>query len=332
MKKILLLAVGAIFLLLNTLVYASEVVVYSARKEHLVKPLFDEFTKETGIKVTYTTGEAAVLLQKILAEGTNTKADILMTVDAGNLWLASQKGVLQPFDSDVLKKNIPEHLRDPQGMWYGLTVRARTIIYDSRDISPADLSTYEDLADPKWKGKLCLRTSKKVYNMSLVAMMIAEKGYVQTKKIVEGWVNNLAMKPTSNDTKVIEAIIAGKCDVGIINSYYLGRYIDKHGDIPVKIFWANQDSSGTHVNISGAGIVKYAKNKENAIKLIEWLSTPKAQEIFAKLNHEYPANPSAPKSPLLSSWGEFKQNNINVSLAGELQDEAVKLMDEAGYE
>ena len=332
MRKFVMLFAAIALFLVETGAYAGgEVVVYSARKEHLIKPLFDQFTKDTGIKVTYTTDKAPVLLQKILAEGKNTRADILMTVDAGNLWHAAEQGVLQPIKSGTLNSNIPEHLKDPKNRWFGLSVRARTIIYDSRDVQPDELSTYADLSNPKWENELCLRTSKKVYNRSLVAMLIAEKGYVETLDIVRGWVNSLAMKPTSGDTKVIEAILAGKCNVGVVNSYYLGRFVDKNGEIPVKIFWANQNSTGTHVNVSGAGVTKYAKNKENAVKLIEWLSGEKAQKIFAELNHEYPANPESKVSKLLAEWGTFKQNVINVSLAGELQDEAIKLMDEAGY-
>jgi len=310
---------------------AEEVVVYSARNEQLIKPLFDAYTKETGVQVKFITDKEGPLLQRLKAEGPNTPADLLLTVDAGNLWQAANEGVLKAVDSKVLAANIPGYARDPQNRWFGLSLRARTIVYNSAKVKPAELSTYEDLASPKWKGRLCLRTSKKVYNQSLVAMMIAEHGEAKTEQIVRGWVANLATDVFPDDTKMMEAIAAGQCDVGIGNTYYYGRLMEKKPNLPLVLFWPNQAGSGVHINISGAGVTRYAKNEAGAIKLLEWLSSRNAQNLFADVNMEYPANPLVKPDPVVAAWGDFKKNPINVAKAGELQAAAVKLMDRAGY-
>lgn len=310
---------------------SDEIVVYTARKEHLVKPLFDAYTEKTGVNIKYITDKAAPLLARLQAEGENSPADMLITVDAGNLWQAAEKGVLAPVKSEILEQNIPTHLRDPEGRWFGLSVRARTIVYATDRVKKSELSSYENLADPVWKGRLCLRTSKKVYNQSLVAMMIAEKGQKETESVVKGWVNNLAAAPFSNDTKVMKAIAAGQCDVGIVNTYYYGRLMKKEKDLKLALFWPNQDSRGVHINISGAGVTTNANNREQAIKLLEWLSGTEAQTIFASLNMEYPANPAINADSTVVAWGEFKQDQLNVAKAGELQTSAVMLMDRAGY-
>ncbi len=307
------------------------VIVYSSRQEHLIKPLFDLFTAETGIEVQYQTGEEGPLIARLQAEGDATFADILYTVDAGNLWSAANRDLLASIDSPILEANIPEHLRDPEGRWFGLSVRARTIVYAKDRVDPAELSSYEALTDPKWQGRLCLRTSKKVYNMSLVATMIERFGEEATQEIVEGWVNNLAAPVFSSDTLVIEAIAAGQCDVGLVNTYYLGRLQAEDPDYPVALFWANQESSGAHVNISGAGLTRYAKNPEGAKRLLEWLSTEEPQKMFSELNLEIPANPDVPSTEVVLSWGDFVQDQINVEAAGRLQAEAVMLMDRADY-
>ncbi|MGB5280960.1 MAG: extracellular solute-binding protein [Arenicellales bacterium] len=310
---------------------SDEIVVYTARKEHLVKPLFDAYTEKTGVNIKYITDKAAPLLARLQAEGENSPADMLITVDAGNLWQAAEKGVLAPVKSEILEQNIPTHLRDPEGRWFGLSVRARTIVYATDRVKKSELSSYENLADPVWKGRLCLRTSKKVYNQSLVAMMIAEKGQKETESVVKGWVHNLAAAPFSNDTKVMKAIAAGQCDVGIVNTYYYGRLMKKEKDLKLALFWPNQDSRGVHINISGAGVTTNANNREQAIKLLEWLSGTEAQTIFASLNMEYPANPAINADSTVVAWGEFKQDQLNVAKAGELQTSAVMLMDRAGY-
>ncbi len=310
---------------------ADEVVVYSARAEQLIKPMFDAFTKETSVPVKFITDKEGPLMERLRAEGANTPADVLLTVDAGNLWQAANAGLLQPTQSKVLDVNIPAHLKDPDNQWFGLSIRARTIVYNTKKVKPADLSTYEDLATSKWKDKLCLRTSKKVYNQSLVAMMIAEKGEPEAERIVKGWVGNLATDVFPDDTKLMEAVAVGQCDVGIVNTYYYGRLMEKKPNLPLALFWPNQKDGGVHVNVSGAGVVKYSKNPKGAVQLLEWFSSGNGQKMFADLNMEYPANPAYKPDPVVASWGEFKHNLINVAKAGELQAAAVRLMDRARY-
>src|SRR5512146_2812805 len=249
--------------------HADQVVVYSARIEQLIKPMFDAFTKESGITVKFVTDKEGALLARLKAEGKNTPADMLITSDAGNLWEAAREELLQPVESKTLETNIPAYLRDPQNQWFGLSVRARTIIYNTQKVKPSDLSTYEALAEPKWKGRLCLRTSKKVYNQSLVATMIAAQGEKKTEQVVRGWVANLATDVFANDTQLLEAIAAGQCDVGIVNTYYFGRIVKERPDFPVKVFWANQGAGGTHVNISGAGVTKHSRNSLAATRFLE---------------------------------------------------------------
>ncbi|CAN5838981.1 extracellular solute-binding protein [soil metagenome] len=311
--------------------FAEDVVVYSARNEQLIKPLFDAYTKQTGVQIKFVTDKEGPLLERLKAEAANTPADMLITVDAGNLWQAANLGLLQAIQSGVLQANIPAHLRDPKNQWFGLSLRARTIFFNSQKLKAADLSTYEDLASPKWKGKLCLRTSKKVYNQSMVAMLIEEHGEAKTEQIVKGWIANLATDVFADDTKMLEAVAAGQCEVGIANTYYYGRLMEKKPDLPLAIFWANQAAKGVHVNVSGAGVTKYAKNPAGAKKLMEWLSSDKAQNMFTDLDMEYPANPAVKADVKLQGWGPFKQNLINVAKAGELQTAAVRLMDRAGY-
>lgn len=332
MKKLSFILLITIFTITGTAVAADkELVVYSARKEHLIKDLFNKYEKETGVKIVYTTGKAAVLLQKILSEGTNTRADILLTVDAGNLWHAAQKDVLTAVDSPVLTANIPSYYRDPAGKWFGLSVRARTIVYHTGNVKKEDLKSYEDLAAGNWEGRLLLRTAKKVYNQSLVAMLIATHGERQTADIVKGWVRNLAAPPYSSDTKVLEAIAAGQGDVGVVNTYYFGRLLKKKPDLPLAIFWPDQDEDGVHVNVSGAGIVNHSKNKAEAVKFLEWLSEPDAQKIFADANMEYPVNTAVEAHAFVRSWGPFKASTVNLAKAGRFQADAIKLMDKAGY-
>ncbi len=310
---------------------ADPVVVYSARKDHLVKPLFDAFTQETSIPVQFITDKEGPLLERLKAEGRNTSADMLITVDAGNLWAAAEAGVLAPVKSEALEKAIPVNLRDPEGRWFGLSVRARTLVYHPDRVKPGELSTYEALADPQWKGRLCLRTSKKVYNQSLVAAMIHRLGEAETERVVRGWVANVAAAPFADDTKVLEALSAGVCDVGILNTYYYGRYVqDKPGE-KLKIFWPNQQAGGVHVNVSGAGVTRHARRAESAQKLLEWLASPKAQGLFASLNLEYPASPTVAPDPVVAAWGTFKPDPMNVVEEGKLQAKAVMLMDRAGY-
>jgi iron(III) transport system substrate-binding protein len=333
MKKHHLLA--ALVLTLLTLgatnTFAEELVIYSARNEQLIKPLFDAYTKETGTEISFITDKAGPLLQRLKAEGKNTRADLLITVDAGNLWHAAREGVLQPVESKILQANIPVHLRDPGNQWFGLSLRARTIVYSTERVKPADLSTYEELGAPQWKDRLLLRTSKKVYNQSLVAMLIAEHGEDGAEKVIRSWVANLAAKPFSNDTKVMQAILAGQGDVGIVNTYYFGRLLKKNPELKLALFWPNQNSTGVHVNVSGAGVTKHAKHPEAATKFLEWLSSEKAQNLFADANMEYPVNQSVEAHPYVAAWGDFKASGQNLANAGKLQNQAIRLMDRADY-
>ncbi len=335
MKLMKLVLFGALLVIAGQAAQAEDVVVYSARNEQLIKPLFDAYTRETGVQVKFVTDKEGPLMARLKAEGRNTPADLFMTVDAGNLWQAAQEELLKPVNSKVLAANIPEHLRDPGNEWFGLSVRARTVVYNRNKVKAGELTTYEDLASPKWKDRLCLRTSKKVYNQSLVGMMMSEHGEPKTEQIVRGWVANLATDPFPDDTKAMEAVAAGLCDVTVVNTYYFGRLMEKKPNLPLAIFWPNQNlknnSAGVHVNISGAGVTRHAKNAAGAIKLLEWLSSEKAQNLYADVNLEYPANPKVKSDAVVAAWGTFKPNLINVAQAGALQAKAVMLMDRAGY-
>jgi iron(III) transport system substrate-binding protein len=313
--------------------FADELVVYSARNEHLIQPLFDAYTKQTGVEIKYITDKEGPLLQRLQAEGKNTPADLLITVDAGNLWHAASEGLLQPVDSQILKENVPANLRDEEDRWFGLSLRARTIVYSTERVKPEQLSTYAALGDEAWKGRLLLRTSKKVYNQSLVAMMIAEYGEEQTEQIVRSWVANLAAAPFSNDTQAMEAIVAGQGDVAIVNTYYFGRLLRKQPDLKLALFWPNQEQagSGVHVNVSGAGVTRYAKHPEAAVKFLEWLSSEQAQNLFADANLEYPVNPKVAANAEVAAWGTFVPSPFNLTQAGKLQEQAMRLMDRAGY-
>jgi iron(III) transport system substrate-binding protein len=308
---------------------ASEVLVYSAR-HYGQEAAFEAFTKKTGIQVKMFNGSTGELFERLKAEGDKSPADVLLTVDAGNLWNAARAGLLSKIDSPELAANIPAHLRDPENRWVGLTVRARTIMYNTNKVKPSELSTYEALGDPKWKGRLCLRTSGYIYNQSLLATMIKRHGEPKTEEIARGWAANQPVLINS-DTKILEAIAAGQCDVGITNHYYLARIVTKDAAFPVAPFWANQQTTGTHVNISGAGVAAHAKNRANAVKFLEFLSSAEAQQMFADLSFEYPANPQAAINKVVAKWGKFKQDDINIASAGEFQAAATRLADRAGY-
>jgi iron(III) transport system substrate-binding protein len=308
-------------------------VVYSSRNDQLIRPVFERYEKESGETIRYLTDSDGALIARLEAEGAQTPADVLMTVDAGNLWRAAELGLLQPLDSEVVNSAIPAAYRDSEDRWTALSLRARTIVYSTERVDPQELSTYAALADDRWADRLCLRTSKKVYNQSLVASMIDRLGVERTEAVVKGWVANLAEPPYANDTAVVEAIVAGDCDVGIVNSYYFGRLEKEQPEIPVALFWANQGEgeSGTHVNVSGAGITRHAEHPERARALIEWLSQGEAQALFAELNMEFPANPSVPAAEGVQAWGDFRADDMPIERAGALQRQAVQLMDRAGY-
>lgn len=329
MKKISLLL--SLFIIFSCAKDSSELTVYTSRQPQLIEPIVEQFTNETGIKVNLLSGNAQELMERIDIEGENSPADIFMTVDAGVLWQAAERDILAKIDSEILNENIPAHLRDSKNEWFGLSKRARTIVFSSDQFKDNDFSTYEDLADPKWKGKLCLRTSKKVYNRSLIASMIDAYGFDKSKEVVSGWISNLATEVFSNDTNALKAVSSGQCGVTIVNTYYLARLLDDPEYNNLSLFWANQSDRGVHVNISGAGVVKTSKNKKNAVLLLEYLSSNKAQDFYASANKEYPVLIGAKIDESIENWGSFSEHTINVSKLGSLQKEAVFLAQEVGY-
>lgn len=318
---------------------SSEVNVYSARKEALIKPLLNRFTQETGIKVNLVTGKADALLKRLESEGRNTPADMLITTDAGRLHRALQANVLQAIQSTKLDKIIPANYREPEGHWYGLSVRARPIFYTKSKVKESDLSTYEDLANNKFKGRICIRSSNNIYNQSLVASMIEAIGIKATEKWATNLVKNMARPPRGGDRDQIRAAASGQCDIAIANTYYYGAMLSDKNNLnknrlpasKLALFWPNQKGRGAHVNISGAGITKYAAHPENAIKLLEFLANKESQKWYAETNHEYPIRVDVAASELLNSWGTFKSDAINLSILGKNNPDAVKLMDRAGW-
>jgi iron(III) transport system substrate-binding protein len=308
----------------------STVNVYSSRSHYGSEKVFEEFTRQTGIKVNIFGGNNNEVFERLRAEGPNTRADVLLTVDAGNLWNAARTGLLQSVESRVLNQDVPAHLRDPENRWFGLAVRARTIMYSTERVRPSDLSTYEALGDPKWKGRLCLRPVSSTYNQSLFATWIKRHGEPRVEQILKGWVAN---DPTwiDGDTKILEAIAAGQCDVGVANTYYLARVLDKDPGFKVAPFWPDQRGAGVHVNVSGAGVTAHAKNRAGAVRLVEFLSSEPAQDLFADGSFEYPANPRVGPNEILERWGSFKADDIGVASAGEFQAAAVRLADRVGY-
>ncbi|MBO0366935.1 extracellular solute-binding protein [Pseudomonas putida] len=326
-----LLAALALTLFGGTVQAADEVVVYSSRIDELIKPVFDAYTAKTGVKIKFITDKEAPLMQRIKAEGQNGVADLLLTVDAGNLWQAEQMGILQPITSDIIDANIPPQYRAKSHDWTGLSLRARTIVYATERVKPSELSTYEALADKQWEGRLCLRTAKKVYNQSLTATMIETHGEARTEQIIKGWVGNLSTDVFSDDTAVLQAIEAGQCDVGVVNTYYYGRLHKQQPDLPIKLFWPNQGDRGVHINLSGIGLTKHAPHPEAAKKLVEWMTGEEAQKLFADINQEFPANPQVKPSAEVAAWGTFKADSLPVEVAGKRQAEAIRLMDRAGW-
>lgn len=312
--------------------------VYSARHYDSDQALYEDFTQQTGIEVKLLESKDNELLERIKNEASNPQADVLITVDAGRLWRAEQANLLQPISSEILDEKVPENLRHPDGLWFGLTKRARIMVYNKAKVKPEDLSTYEALAEPAWEGRVCVRSSNNIYNQSLLGSFIQSKGEAATEQWAKGLVTNFARPPKGGDVDQIKAVAAGQCDVAIVNHYYVARLAQsknsKNQDIieKVGVFFPNQDDRGTHVNISGAGVVANAPNKENAIAFMEYLTSPEAQKIFAGANNEYPAVIGIEASPALKAYGEFKSDTINVSAYGRNNPEATKIADRAGWQ
>lgn len=329
---------ATVLLLCSTQVLANEVNVYSAREEQLIKPLLDAFSKDTGIKINLVTGDDDPLLERLKREGVNSPADVLITADAGRLHRAVENGSLQPIQSAKLNQAIPAHLRDAGNQWFGLTYRARVLFYNPATVKAADLSSYEDLADPKWKGRICVRSSNSIYNQSLLASMIAAKGITAAEQWAQGLVANFARPPNGGDRDQIKAVASGQCDVAIANTYYYAQMLyggdaaQKAAASKVKIFFPNQADRGTHINISGAGITTSAKNKDNAIKLLEYMVLDDAQRWYSTTNGEYPVKRGIEASPELKSWGTFKSDALNLSTLGKNNAQAVQIMDKVGWQ
>ena len=316
---------------------AEEVNVYSARKDHLIKPVLDEFTKQTGVKVNLLSAGEDQLLERLRSEGARSPADLFVTTDVAHLHKARVAGVLQPVSSPVLDKNIPAKFRDPQGYWFGLSARARVVFYAKDRVKPGELSTYEDLTDPKWKGRICVRSSSSTYNQSLLAHLIAVHGPDKAEAWAKAVVDNLARKPQGGDRDQILAVAAGQCDLAIANTYYYGNLVtsekaqEREAAAKVGVLFPDQQGRGAHMNVAGAGVAASAKNKAAAVKLIEFLSGPEAQRMFAEANSEYPVLPSAKLSPVVAAWGPLKGDDINVAMLGENNPLAVRIFDRVGW-
>ncbi|MFN7158618.1 MAG: Fe(3+) ABC transporter substrate-binding protein [Erythrobacter cryptus] len=313
-----------------------EVNIYSSRHYDTDLALYEDFTRETGIKVNRIEAEADALIERIKAEGEFSPADLLITVDAGRLWRAEQAGILAPVDSAVLKERLPAHLRHPEGKWFGLSTRARIIIYNKAAGVPEGLKTYADLADPRWKGQICMRSSSNIYNISLLSSIIAHKGPAAAEQWAKGVVANFRQPPQGNDTAMIEAVAAGQCRLSLVNTYYLARYAG--GDAKAKaiydkvgVIFPDQEGAGTHVNVSGAGLVKTAPNRANAIRFLEYLTSESAQRYFADGNNEYPAVIGLKPNAAVAGLGAFKPDPLNLAEIGRHQAEAVKIFDKAGW-
>lgn len=316
---------------------APEVNIYSARKEALIQPLLDEFTEQTGINVNLVTGKADALLKRLTSEGRHSPADVLLTTDAGRLHRAKMAGVTQSFNSKKIEAAIPRHYRDPDSHWVGLSLRLRPIIYVKGKVNPEELSSYEALASQNWKGRICVRSSNNIYNQSLVASLIAANGEAATEKWAKGFVSNFSRAPKGGDRDQIKAAAAGQCDIAIANTYYLAGMLasgDKTQVAAAKkmaVFWPNQKGRGAHVNVSGIALTNSSKNRDNAIKLIEFLASSEAQQWYAEANGEFPVLDSIPVSALLRAWGKFKPDTLNLNQLGELNAKAVMLMDRVGW-
>ena len=314
-----------------------EVNVYSYRQPYLINPLFKAFTEETGTKVNVIFAEKG-LIERIAAEGRNSPADVLLTVDVGNLTQATDAGIAQPIHSATLEAAIPPAYRDADNEWFGLTRRAR-VVYASKERVKQNTISYEELADPKWRGKICIRSGQHVYNVALIASMIAAHGAAWTETWLKGVKANLARKPAGDDRLQVKGVYAGECDIAVGNTYYMGVMLQddkepeqKEWANSVNILFPNTGDRGTHVNVSGAVVAKYAPHKDNAVKLIEFLASDKGQQMYAEVNNEYPVKEGVPWSKLVQSWGPFKPDPISLNEIAALRKKASELVDKVGFD
>ena len=307
--------------------------IYSARHYDVDKELYKKFEEETGIKVNVVEGKAPELLERLKREGKDTQADVFATADIANLYQAIESDLVQNIESDIVNKNVPENLRGENNEWVGFTTRARIVAYDKESVNPEELSTYEDLTSDKWKDSILVRSSDSSYNQSLLASFIELNGEEKSKQWAQGIVNNMARQPEGNDRDQVKAIAAGEGKLAIVNTYYVGRMLNSEDAEEVKaaekikVFFPEN----THVNVSGAVISKHSKNKENAVKFIEFMTDEYAQKAMTEANYEYPVNPSVEASELLKSWGEFKPQDIDITKIGEYNKKAVEIFNEVGW-
>lgn len=314
-----------------------EVNVYTARHYESDDEVFKHFTEKTGIKVNVVKAEAEELIERLKREGESTQADLFITVDGGVLTNAKKNDVLQPVTSKEIEKNVPKNLRDKDNQWIGMATRARVIVYSKDRVSPDQLSTYEDLTDKKWAGKVLVRSSTSLYNQSLLASFIELNGEEKAEQWASGIVKNFARQPDGGDRDQAKAIASGVGDVAIMNTYYVGLLANSEDPEEVKVaesigvFYPNQDTTGTHINISGVGLTKHSKNKENAIQLIEYLTSVEAQEFLSENNFEFPVNPEAKQVELLESWGDFKAQKLNFDILGANNLKAIEIFNKTGW-
>ncbi len=326
-----------LLVILSPVLQAQEVNIYSAREENLIKPILDRFSAESGIKVNLITGGADELTTRIEREGVNSPADVLLTVDVGRLHRAKEQGLLRTIDSDLLEQRIPAHYRDSENQWFAMSLRSRVIMYSKERVNPADLSTYAALADPRWLGKVCVRSSSNIYNQSLVASMISHQGVEATEAWARGLVANFGREPQGGDRDQISAIVAGQCDLALVNTYYLAGMLasttgdDRNTALQVGVFWPDQMGNGAHVNVSGAGVTANAPNAEAAVRLLEFLVNDESQAWYGEANNEFPVRTDINVSETLRSWGTFKADSIALEELGIHNAEAVRLMDRAGW-
>ncbi|TDO94685.1 iron(III) transport system substrate-binding protein [Halanaerobium saccharolyticum] len=339
MRKLIVLTVliGLVFSLGTSVLAAEEVNLYTNRHYDTDEEILDRFTEETGIEVNVLKGDSDQLIERIAREGENTPADLLITADAGRLHRAKTRGILQSVKTETLTQNVPVNLKDQDNYWYGLTMRGRVIVYAKDRVDPSDLAGYADLTSDQWQDEILVRSSANIYNQSLLASLVSIYGEKWAEEWAAGIVDNMARKPQGNDRAQATAVAAGEGDLAIINTYYLGKMINSDNPAEVEVAKSlgihfPEGKYGTHVNVSGAGVTKYAPNKKNAVKLLEYLSSASAQKYFASANYEYPVNPDVEASELLQSWGDFKAQGINLTELGVHNEAAVKIFNRVGWQ
>ncbi|MFP4138235.1 MAG: Fe(3+) ABC transporter substrate-binding protein [Halomonas sp.] len=316
---------------------ADELNLYSARHYDSDNALYQAFTDETGIEVNLLEGDSSQLIERIKREGAASPADVMITVDAGNLWRADQEGIFQAVESEVLDERLPETMRHPEGKWFGFSQRVRAIYYDRENFDPSEIGSYEELADEAFEGEVCIRSSNNIYNQSLLASLVEHHGAEEAEAWAEGVVANMARDPEGGDTDQIKAVASGECDLAVGNHYYYVRLLhsddeaDREAARKVGVIFPNQDDRGAHVNVGGAGVVEGAPNQENAVRFLEFLSSDTAQEIFAEGNYEFPVVEGVKMNPVLESWGNFKKDDLNISVLGENNPEAVRIFDRVDW-